>query len=110
VDAPGDLSAPAEAPVIHTTADRHIPAEGGQRFSDRELTMLGVQLIQPAVLVVLITVLFVYAIIGTLPLVPQPPAGVNVWVTGILCLAAGLVAGALFFFLAKRTLANSRFR
>ena len=79
-------------------------------FSDKELRMLDVQLQQTAVLVVLIVSLFLYTLIGTLPFVPVTVAGLNLGVAGIICLAGGLIAGLLFFFLSRRSLAKFRYR
>jgi hypothetical protein len=79
-------------------------------FTDKELRLLEVQLIQPAVLVVLIISLLTYSVIFTVPFVPITIAGLNIGVTGIICLACGLFCGLLFFFLTRRSLLKFRFR
>lgn len=81
-----------------------------RRFSEKDLRMLDVQLQQTAVLVVLIVSLFLYTLIGTIPFVPVTVAGVSLGVAGIICLAGGLIAGLLFFFLSRRSLAKFRYR
>ncbi len=81
-----------------------------RRFSVKELRMLEVPLLQTAVLVLLVISLFLYTLIGAIPFTPVTVAGISVGVTGVICLAGGLVAGLLFFFLARRSLAKFRYR
>jgi len=87
------------------------PEEGRlQPFTEKELVQLNVQLVQPAVLIVLIIALFSYAVLYTVPFIPLPVAGMSINITGIICLFCGIVAGLVFYFLARRSLRKSRFR
>jgi hypothetical protein len=72
--------------------------------------MLEVQLLQPAILVVLIISLFTCMVISTIPCVPIIIAGLIFGVTVIISLACGLVAGTRFFVLARRSLRKFRYR
>jgi hypothetical protein len=84
------------------------PAGLQRMFSDRELVQLQVQLITPAVLVVLILSLLTYTVISAVPFVPLTIAGLDFGITGIICLACGLFSGLVFFFLVRRWLKKSR--
>jgi hypothetical protein len=86
------------------------PGERSHIFSDKELRQLEVQLLQPAVLVVLIISLFLYTVISTVPFIPVTLAGIDFGVTGIICLAGGLLAGIVFFFMSRRSLKRFRYR
>ena len=90
--------------------DDGIFEERQNTFTAKELRQLEVQLMQPAVLVVLIASLFTYTVISTVPFVPIAIAGLNFGVTGLLCLACGLSAGMVFFFLSSKSLAKFRYR
>jgi hypothetical protein len=90
--------------------DESIFEEKQKAFSGKELRLLEVQLMQPAVLVFLIISLFTYTVISTVPFVPITIAGLSFGVTGIVCLACGIVAGMVFFILARRSLAKFRYR
>ncbi|RPI38970.1 MAG: zinc ribbon domain-containing protein [Methanoregulaceae archaeon] len=90
--------------------DESIFEERQTTFSDKELRMLEVQLMQPAVLVVLVISLVTYTLIGTIPFIPLTIAGLNFGITGILCLACGILAGIVFFFFSKRSLVKFRYR
>lgn len=79
-------------------------------FSDKELMQLEVQLIAPTVLIVLIIPLFTYTVISTIPFTPITVAGLKFGVTGIICLACGLVAGMVFFVIVRRSLRKFRYR
>jgi hypothetical protein len=79
-------------------------------FSEKELRQLEVQLIQPTVLIVLIISLGMYTVISTVPFIPLTIAGLNFGITGILCLACGVLAGILFFVLSRQSLAKFRCR
>jgi hypothetical protein len=86
------------------------PEERAHAFSDRELRQLEVQLLQPAVIVVLIISLFLYTVISTVPFIPVTLAGIDFGVTGIVCLAGGLLAGIVFFLITRRSLRRFRYR
>jgi hypothetical protein len=90
--------------------DESIFEERQTMFSDKELRMLEVQLMQPAVLVVLVITLVTYTLIGTIPFIPLPIAGLNFGITGILCLTCGILAGIVFFFFSRRSLVKFRYR
>jgi uncharacterized membrane protein YvbJ len=79
-------------------------------FTKKELRELRVQLVSPAVLVVLIISLFVYTVISSIPIPPVTVAGLSFGVTGILCLACGLLAGMVFFAVTQWSLQNFRYR
>jgi hypothetical protein len=79
-------------------------------FTDKELRQLEVQLLQPAVLVVLIIALVSYTVLSAVPFIPLTIAGLNFGVTGIICLACGLFFGIVFFFITRRSLLKFRFR
>lgn len=79
-------------------------------FSEKELRQLQVHLVQPAVLVVLVISLFTYTVISNVPFAPLTVGGLNFGVTGIICLACGLVAGLVFFTLARGFLRKFRYR
>ena len=99
-----------DTPVPDAIIDESIFEETQKAFSDKELRMLEVQLVQPAILVVLVISLFMYTVISTVPFVPITVAGLNFGVTGIICLAGGLAAGMVFFILARKSLAKFRYR
>jgi hypothetical protein len=90
--------------------DESIFEERQTMFSDKELRMLEVQLMQPAVLVVLVIALVTYTLIGTIPFIPLTIAGLNFGITGILCLTCGILAGIVFFFFSRRSLVKFRYR
>ena len=79
-------------------------------FTAKELRELEVQLLQPAVLVVLIISLVSYTILSSVPFIPLTIAGLNLGVIGIICLACGLLSGIVFYLLWRRTLSKFRFR
>jgi hypothetical protein len=83
--------------------------ETHQAFSDKELRMLEVQLLQPAILVALGIFLCTYTVLSTVPFIPIAVAGQTIGMAGILCLAGGLVAGILFFLVTRRSLRNFRY-
>ncbi len=87
-----------------------IPEEGSKTFTEKELRQMQVQLIQPSVLVVLIIALFSYTILYTVPFIPLSIAGLSFGITGIICLACGVFAGMIFYFLSRRSLAKFRYR
>ena len=97
-------------PVHDEDIDEVFFEETPHAFSPKELRMLEVQLVQPALLVVLTISLFAYSLLMTVPFVPLTVAGLNIGVTGIISLACGLIAGMLFFFLARRSLVKFRYR
>jgi hypothetical protein len=99
-----------DTPVHGVEIDGSIFEQTPTGFSDKELRMLGVQMMAPAVLVVLIISLFTYTVISTVPFSPITLAGLSFGVTGIICLACGLLAGIVFFVLARRSLAKFRYR
>jgi hypothetical protein len=111
----------ADGPVVVTDTVIDLPERGvvddesifeePQRgFSDKELRLCEVHLIQPALLVVIIISFFTYTVISTVPFIPLTVAGLSFGVTGILCLACGLFTGIVFFFLARRSLLKFRYR
>ena len=109
-DAPFPDTTIPDAPVYDREMDESIFEESQKTFSDKELRMLEVQLMQPAVLVVLVISLVTYTLIGTIPFIPLTIAGLNFAITGILCLACGILAGMVFFFFFRRTLVKFRYR
>jgi hypothetical protein len=90
--------------------DDTIFEEEQKAFSSKELRLLEVQLIQPAILIVLTISLVIYTVIANIPFIPLTVAGISFGVTGIICLAAGLVAGGVFFFIVRRSLWRFRYR
>jgi hypothetical protein len=98
-----------DLPERGVISDESILEEVPKGFSDKELRLLEVQLIQPALLLVLIISLSVYTVISTVPFIPVSLAGQSFGVTGIICLACGLVAGLIFFILARRSLGKFRY-
>ena len=93
-----------DTPVYDRGMDKSIFEERQTTFSDKEIRMLEVQLMQPAVLVVLVISLVTYTLIGTIPFIPLTIAGLTFGITGILCLACGILAGIVFFFFFRRSL------
>jgi len=89
--------------------DDSIFEEAQKGFSRKELRLLEVQLIQPAVLIVLVISLVVYTVISAVPFIPISIAGQSFGVTGIICLSFGLAAGMVFFILARRSLGKFRY-
>ena len=79
-------------------------------FSDKEIRLLEVQLLQPAVLVVVIIALFTYSLLLNVPFIPITIAGLSFGVTGIVCLTCGLLAGFAFYYLELRSLVQFRYR
>jgi hypothetical protein len=96
--------------VHYGKIDESIFEQTPNAFSDKELTQLKVQLLAPTVLVVLIISLFTYTVISTIPFTPIIIAGLNFGVTGIVCLACGLVAGMVFYVITRRGLKKFRYR
>jgi hypothetical protein len=84
--------------------------ERSKLFTDKELRQLEVQLLQPAVLVVLTIALVSYTVLSGIPFVPLSIAGLEFSVTGVLCLACGVVGGLVFFLITRRSLRKFRFR
>jgi len=106
--ATGDMG--RDGPGYESIADDSFFEETSRRFPDKELIQLEVQLITPAVLVVLLISLVTYTVIAAIPFIPITVAGLSFGVTGIVCLACGLVAGILFFVLTRSFLRKFRFR
>jgi hypothetical protein len=79
-------------------------------FTAKELKQLEIQLLQPAVLVVLIISVFVYSLVWTVPFIPVSIAGLDFSMTGVICLACGLFAGLVFFYISWRSLVKFRYR
>jgi len=90
--------------------EESLPEERSHAFSDRDLRQLEVQLLQPSVLVVLIIALVSYSVLSAVPFVPLTIAGLEIGVTGILCLACGIFAGLIFFGITRRSLRKFRYR
>ena len=109
-DAPFPDPSIPDTPVQDREMDESIFEERQKTFSDKELRMLEVQLMQPAVLVVLVIALITYTLIGTIPFIPLTIAGLNFGITGILCLACGILAGIVFFFFFRRSLLKFTYR
>lgn len=109
-DAPFPDTTIPDAPVYDREMDESIFEERQTAFSDKELRMLEVQLMQPAVLVVLIVSLFTYSLIWMVPFIPITISGLSFGVTGIICLICGLFTAMVFFFLARRSLVKFRYR
>lgn len=99
-----------DVPGHEERIDESIIEERYEGFTDKELRQLKVQLLQPAVLVVLIISLVMYTVISTVPFIPISVAGLNFGVTGIVCLACGLVAGLVFYVIAQGSLKKFRCR
>jgi hypothetical protein len=93
-----------------TISDDSIFEERQKGFSNKELKMLEVQLVQSAILVALIFSLFIYTLIWTTPFIPVTYAGLSFGLTGPVCIACGLLAGLVFFFFTRRSLVRFRFR
>jgi hypothetical protein len=87
-------------------ADDNFFEEPQTGFTRKELRQMEIQLLQPAMLVVLIISLFTYTVISTVSFVPITIGRLIFGVTGIICLACGLVAGLVFFMLGRRSLAK----
>lgn len=106
--------APAETvidlPERGVIDDETIFEEEQQGFSAKELRLLEVQLLQPAVLIVLVISLVMYTVVAGIPFIPLTIGGLSFGVTGIICLLVGLAAGSLFFATARRTLGRFRYR
>ena len=109
-DAPFPDTTIPDTPVHDREMDESIFEESQKTFSDKELRMLEVQLMQPAVLVVLVISLVTYTLIGTIPFIPLTIAGLNFGITGILCLTCGILAGIVFFFFFSRSLMKFTYR
>jgi hypothetical protein len=99
-----------DTPGHDAKSDESFFEETQKAFSGKELRMLEIQLLQPAILVVLVISLCMYTVISTVPFIPITVAGQNFGMTGIVCLAAGLVAGILFFVFARSSLRKFRNR
>lgn len=99
-----------DTPADNAKSDESFFEETQKAFSGKELRMLEVQLLQPAILVVLVISLCLYTVISTVPLIPITVAGQSYGMAGILCLACGLVTGILFFVFARSSLRKFRYR
>jgi len=86
------------------------PAGTHQVFTAKEIRQMEVQLIQPAILIVLMISLVMYSVISTIPFVPVTVAGLDFGITGIICLACGLFSGMVFYFISRRSLVKFRCR
>jgi hypothetical protein len=106
MDAPPIIDLPERGIVD----DESIFEEPMRGLPAREFRLAEIQLIQPAVLVVLIISLVTYTVISAVPFIPITIAGLNFGVSGIVSLACGLVAGMIFFLLLRRSLARFRYR
>ena len=109
-DSPAVDTAIPETPARNVEIDESFFEERPNPFSDKELRLLEVHLISPAVIVVLIISLFTYSLVMTVPFIPLTIAGLSFGITGMICLTCGLVAGILFFFFARRSLVKFRYR
>lgn len=69
---------------------------------------MEVQLMQPAILIILIISMVTYSLIISIPFIPVTIAGLDFGITGIICLACGLFFGIVFFFLVRRSLVKFR--
>jgi hypothetical protein len=78
-------------------------------FTAKELKQLEIQLLQPAVLVVLIISVFAYSLVWTVPFIPVSIGGLDFSMAGAICLACGLAAGLVFFFITRRSLVKFRY-
>jgi len=92
-----------------------LPPERGskaaeQRFSEKEIIQLEAGLLQSSLLVVLIVALVSYSFLSAVPFIPLTWDGISFSITGIVCLAAGLFSGLVFFFLARYVFRSFRFR
>jgi len=104
-----------DLPERGTIADDDIfedlPVAGTQTaFTAKEIRQMEVQLMQPAILIILLISLFTYSLIASIPFIPVTIAGLNFGITGIICLACGLFCGILFFFFMRRSLQKFRYR
>ena len=81
-----------------------------QRFSEKEIIQLEAGLLQPFLLVVLIVALVSYSTLSAVPFISLTWDGISFSITGIVCLAAGLFSGMVFFFLARYVIRSLRFR
>jgi hypothetical protein len=99
-----------DEPGYEDIADNSIYEEAPRGFPDKELMQLEVQLITPAILVVLLVSLVTYTVVAAIPFIPITIAWMSFGVTGIICLACGLVAGILFFIIARSSLRKLRYR
>jgi len=108
--APAADAAGSHPPLHDTEIDAAFFEETQNGFSDKEIRLLEVQLLQPAVLVALIISLFTYALVLNIPFVPVTIGGLSFGVTGIVCLTCGLLAGFVFYHLELRSLVQFRYR
>jgi hypothetical protein len=99
-----------DPPERGIVADESIFEEPVRGLPARELRLAEVQLLTPAILVVLTISLVTYTVVSTVPFIPLTLAGLTFGVTGILCLACGIAAGMVFFYLSRRSLAGFRYR
>jgi len=99
-----------DEPVYEGIIDDSIFEEASRGFPKKELLRLEIQLMTPAILVVLLISLSVYTVIGAISFIPVTITGLNFGVTGIVCLACGLVAGILFFVRARSSLRKFRYK
>jgi hypothetical protein len=99
-----------DTPANNAKSDESFFEETQKAFSGKELRMLEVQLLQPAILVVFVISLCLYTVISTVPLIPITVAGQSYGMAGILCFACGLVTGILFFVFARSSLRKFRYR
>ena len=88
--------------------NHEIPA-AEQRFSAKEIVQLDIQLLQPSMLVVLIVALVAYSVLSAVPFIPLTWDGISFSITGLVCLAAGLFSGLVFFLLVRHSLRSSRY-
>ena len=84
------------------------PAGTHQVFTAKEIRQMEVQLMQPAILIILIISLVTYSLIMSIPFIPVTIAGLEFGITGIICLACGLFFGMVFFFLVRKYLVKFR--
>jgi hypothetical protein len=108
--APAAGAAGTHPPLHDTEIDDTFFEESRNGFSDKEIRLLEVQLLQPAVLVVVIIALFTYSLVLNVPFIPVTIAGLSFGVTGIVCLTCGLLAGFAFYYLELRSLVRFRYR
>ena len=95
-----------EGPV----ADETLLEEQTLAFTPKELRQMDLQLLSPAILVVLIIALFTYTVISSIPFVPLTIGGLNFGITGIISLACGLFFGILFLVIQRRSLRKFQYR
>jgi hypothetical protein len=102
-----------DLPERGTIADDDIfeepsPAGTQTAFTAKEIRQMEVQLMQPAILIVLLISLVTYSVIAAIPFVPVTIAGLDFGITGIICLACGLFSGTVFYIISRRSLVKFR--